>query len=271
MVIDGTEYHLPVNDGKNNLHSDQTSFITMWDVDDQGDNYITFVHTRADMEDGLPGDRRFETTYTLLPDGIRIDYHVTSSRPTYINPTNHSYFNLAGNAGGSALGQTLRLYASAFTPLGEGKIPSGEIRPVRGTAFDFTSAKPIKGNGKLLPAAWAQDPASGRTMTVYTTMPGVQLYTANYTDIENGKNGAHYRPRGAFCLETQFFPDNLHHDNFVHSVFGGDTELTSATFFRFSAEQYSVLERKANAGKSNAPKEDAQKEDVYRRVRREGA
>ena len=296
VVIDGTEYHLPVNDGKNNLHSDQTSFTTMWDVDGQGDNYITFVHTRADMEDGLPGDRRFETTYTLLPDGIRIDYHVTSSRPTYINPTNHSYFNLAGNAGGSALGQTLRLYASAFTPLGEGKIPSGEIRPVRGTAFDFTSAKPIgqdiedgdpqlilgggydhnfvidgyKGNGKLLPAAWAQDPASGRTMTVYTTMPGVQLYTANYTDIENGKNGAHYRPRGAFCLETQFFPDNVHHDNFVHSVFGGNTELTSATFFRFSAEQYSVLERKANAGKSNAPKEDAQKEDVYKEDAQKG-
>ena len=143
VVIDGTEYHLPVNDGKNNLHSDQTSFTTMWDVDGLDENSITFVHTRADMEDGLPGDRRFETAYTLLPDGIRIDYHVTSSRPTYINPTNHSYFNLAGNAGGSALGQTLRLYASAFTPLGEGKIPTGEIRPVGGTAFDFTTAKTI--------------------------------------------------------------------------------------------------------------------------------
>ena len=263
LVIDGAEYHLPANEGKNNLHSDKTSFITMCDVADQGEDFITFVQTRADMEDGLPGDRRFETTYTLLADGLRIDYHVTSTRATYINPTNHSYFNLAGAAGGNVGGQDLRIFASAYTPIGNEMIPTGEIRPVRGTAFDFLESKPIgrdiesgdpqlvlangydhnfvidgyKGDGTLLPVACAQDPASGRVLTVSSTMPGVQLYTANFTDIAKGKNGVHYRPGGAFCLETQFFPDNIHHDNFAHSVFGGDTELRSATIFGFSVSE----------------------------------
>ena len=260
VVIDGTEYHLPVNDGNNNLHSDMRSFKTLWEVARQDDDSITFVHTRADMEDGLPGDRRFETTYTLLPEGIRVDFYVTSTRPSYINPTNHSYFNLAGAADGSVLAQTLRMYASAFTPLGEGQIPTGEIRPVQGTPFDFLTDKTIgqdigssdpqivlaggfdhnfvidgyTGDGSLLPVARAEDPASGRIMTVFTTMPGVQLYTANFTDAANGKNGVHYRPRSGFCLETQFFPDNVHHDNFEHAIFGGGKDLLAATIFSFT-------------------------------------
>ena len=141
VVIDGTEYHMTVNEGQNNLHSDKQSFVTMWDVAAQGEDFITFAQERADLSDGLPGDRRFEVTYRLLPDGVGVEYYVTSSRPTYLNPTNHSYFNLAGDASGSILDQTLRLYASAYTPLAEGQIPSGEILPVKGTALDFTSAK----------------------------------------------------------------------------------------------------------------------------------
>jgi aldose 1-epimerase len=290
FTLNGKTYTMAKNDNANNCHSGPDSYnYRLWDVFSHTESALCLTLESPNGDQGFPGRAKIRVTYTLEhPGTLRITYDGISDEDTVFNMTNHSYFNLAGNAGGSALGQTLHLYASAFTPLGEGKIPTGEIRPVGGTAFDFTTAKPIgrdiengdsqlilgggydhnfvidgyKGNGKLLPAAWAQDPASGRTMTVYTTMPGVQLYTANYTDIENGKNGAHYRPRGAFCLETQFFPDNLHHDNFVHSVFGGDTELTSATFFRFSAEQYSVLERKANAGKSDAPKGDARNGDA---------
>lgn len=215
------------------------------------------------MSDGLPGDRRFEVTYTLLADGVRVAYHVTSTRPTYINPTNHSYFNLAGEASGSILDQTLRMYAAEYTPLAEGQIPSGQIIPVKGTAFDFLTPKTFglemestepqmvlaggydhnfviegyTGDGSMLTAACASDPASGRVMTVMTDMPGVQLYTANFTDVKNGKNGVHYGKRSGFCLETQFFPDNVHHDNFRKAIFGGDTDLRTATEFRFSAAE----------------------------------
>lgn len=260
VVIDGIEYHMTVNEGRNNLHSDKQSFVTMWDVAAQGEDFITFAQERADLSDGLPGDRRFEVTYRLLPDGVGVEYFVTSTRPTYLNPTNHSYFNLAGDASGSILDQTLRLYASAYTPLAEGQIPSGEILPVQGTAFDFLSAKAFgleidssepqmvlaggydhnfvidgyTGDGTMLPAACAADPASGRVMNVSTDLPGVQLYTANFTDVQNGKKGAHYGKRSAFCLETQFFPDNVHHDNFRKAIFGGDTELRTTTIFTFS-------------------------------------
>ena len=263
VVIDGTEYHMTVNEGSNNLHSDKKSFVTMWDIAAQGEDFITFAQERADMSDGLPGDRRFEVTYTLLADGVRVAYHVTSTRPTYINPTNHSYFNLAGEASGSILDQTLRMYAAEYTPLAEGQIPSGQIIPVKGTAFDFLTPKTFglemestepqmvlaggydhnfviegyTGDGSMLTAACASDPASGRVMTVMTDMPGVQLYTANFTDVKNGKNGVHYGKRSGFCLETQFFPDNVHHDNFRKAIFGGDTDLRTATEFRFSAAE----------------------------------
>ncbi len=262
VVIGGTEYHMMVNEGNNNLHSDKKSFVTMWDVAAQGEDFITFVQERGDLADGLPGDRRFEVTYNLLPDGVRVDFHVTSTRPSYINPTNHSYFNLAGEGSGSILDQTLRMFSSAYTPLGEGQIPTGEILPVQGTAFDFLAPKTFgldmessdpqmvlaggydhnfavdgyKGNGELLPVACAADPASGRVMNVASDMPGVQLYTANFTDDKNGKSGHHYAKRSGFCLETQFFPDNVHHDNFRKAIFGGDTELRSSTVFSFSAD-----------------------------------
>ena len=259
LVIAGVEYHLPVNEGNNNLHSDKTSFITLWQTEEQSDDSVTFVHRRAHLEDGLPGNRCFKVTYTLELDGLRIDFDAESDQLTYINPVNHSYFNLAGADSGSVLGQTLRIHASAITPLGAGQIPTGEILPVDGTPFDFRTAKTIgseignddpqlvlaggydhnfvidgySGDGALLPVAEACDPESGRTMEVLSTQPGVQLYTANFTDVANGKTGVHYVPRGAFCLETQFFPDNIHHENFVQSVFGGENPLHAATLFRF--------------------------------------
>ena len=232
----------------------------MWDVAAQEEEFITFVQERGHLSDGLPGNRRFEVTYKLLPDGVRIDFYVTSTRPTYINPTNHSYFNLAGEASGSILDQTLQMFSSAYTPLGQGQIPTGEILPVQGTAFDFLTPKAFgpslestepqmvlaggydhnfvidgyTGDGKLLPVACAADPASGRVMNVVSSMPGVQLYTANFTDEKNGKCGHYYGKRSGFCLETQFFPDNVHHDNFQDAIFGGGTDLRSSTVFSFS-------------------------------------
>jgi aldose 1-epimerase len=263
VVIGGTEYHMTVNEGNNNLHSDKKSFVTMWDVAAQEEEFITFVQERGHLSDGLPGDRRFEVTYKLLPDGVRIDFYVTSTRPTYINPTNHSYFNLAGEASGSILDQTLQMFSSAYTPLGQGQIPTGEIIPVQGTAFDFLTPKAFgpglestepqmvlaggydhnfvidgyTGNGTLNPVACAADPASGRVMNVASTMPGVQLYTANFTDEKNGKAGHYYGKRSGFCLETQFFPDNVHHDNFQDAIFGGGTDLCASTVFSFSVTE----------------------------------
>ncbi len=262
FTIEGKDYHLPVNEGPNNLHSDKISFRRFYEAE-TGENSVTFRRMFPDGEGGFPGNRDISVTYTVDRDSIRIDYAVDTDAPTYLSPTNHSYFNLAGQGSGSVDGQTLCLRCSAYTPVGEGSIPTGEIRPVAGTVFDFTSPKEIgrdlslqdpelmrtggaydhnlvidgwKGDGTLLLFAEASDPVSGRRMQALTDMPGVQLYAAGKMHVEGAKGGLTYGPRAAFCLETQFFPDTPHHDNFPSSLFGPDRPLRSATVYRFSAE-----------------------------------
>ena len=260
FVIGGVEYHIPANEGANNLHSDMMFYKRLFNTHADGDS-VTFVLGLPDGDAGFPGNRIFSITYTLTDEDLRIDYHAKSDKKTVINLTNHSYFNLAGEDSGSIADHVMKLNCSCFTKIVKGAIPTGEITPVKGTALDFTEAKPIgrdldsdeeqmtlvsgydhnfvidgyTGNGELLLAGEVCDPASGRVMQVLTTVPGMQVYTANFLNDEHGKGGRTYGPRSGLALETQFFPDNVHHDNFPSSIFGADTEYDSTTIYRFPA------------------------------------
>ena len=236
FVIGGVEYHIPANEGANNLHSDMMFYKRLFNTHADGDS-VTFVLGLPDGDAGFPGNRIFSITYTLTDEDLRIDYHAKSDKKTVINLTNHSYFNLAGEDSGSIADHVMKLNCSCFTKIVKGAIPTGEITPVKGTALDFTEAKPI---GRDLDSDEEQmtlvcDPASGRVMQVLTTVPGMQVYTANFLNDEHGKGGRTYGPRSGLALETQFFPDNVHHDNFPSSIFGADTEYDSTTIYRFPA------------------------------------
>jgi aldose 1-epimerase len=190
-----------------------------------------------------------------------LHYHASSDRDTIFNLTNHSYFNLAGqNSGRNIEDHIVYFNADGYTPIAKGSIPTGKIDSVKGTPFDFTVPEKVGArinddfdqlkiaggydhnyvindyDGKTLrEAAWAQDPASGRRMTVSTTLPGVQFYTGNYvTKIDYGKSGAGYDKRSGMCFESQYFPDSANDPAFEKPVFGPDRDYDAVTEFRFS-------------------------------------
>ena len=260
FVIDGEEFHLPVNERSNNLHSDKMFYKRFFNTE-IGDDSVSFSISLPDKDAGFPGNRDFTITYSLTDEDLRIDYKVTSDKKTVINMTNHSYFNLAGEDSGSILDQIVKLNCSYATKVDACLIPTGEIVPVKGTALDFTQPKPIgrdigsdeeqmqfaggydhnfvidgyTGDGTILMAGEVYDPASGRVMQVLTSVPGIQFYTANTTRAEGGKNGRTYGPKSAYALETQFFPDNVHHANFPQAVFGPGRDYVTTTIYRFPA------------------------------------
>jgi aldose 1-epimerase len=275
--IDGHVWQMPVNDGPNNLHTDYDtgSHKRIWDAEQKDDNTVAFTLAIPDGEFGTPGNRRMQICYTVTDEGaVRLHYHGSSDRNTLLNPTNHAYYNLAGQASGCIGKQVLQLFCSHYTPVVKGAIPTGEIASVKGTPLDFTEPKPIGRdieadfeqlklvggydhnvivdgytaarkpadpadgqNVTLSHAAMAYDPESGRQMDVYTTLPGVQFYAGNFIDVKNGKGGFHYQNRMAFCLETQYFPDSMNHENFEHPVFGPGREYDSVTEYRFSVRK----------------------------------
>ena len=223
---------------------------------------VEFSRMSPDMEQGFPGNLDMTVSYSLTEEGeVVIEYFADCDQDTICNLTNHSYFNLSGEQADTILDHVLMLKSDAFTPTDGGLIPTGEIRDVTGTPMDFRVAKPIgqdidsdyeqmifgggydhnfvidgyKGDGSLLTAGEEYDPASGRVMEVLTTVPGIQFYTANGMVAEGGKKGRTYGPRSAYALETQFFPDNVHHDNFPKAIFGPGRDYVQTTVYRFPA------------------------------------
>lgn len=258
--IDGVEYHADVNDGPNNLHSDFKNGYhkRLWNAT-TGDNFVTFSLEDEDGNMGFPGTKRIQITYTLTEDNaLELHYHGSSDKKTILNLTNHTYFNLDGHDAGNIEDHELQLNCSNYTPVVKGAIPTGEIAPVAGTVMDFTKSKKVgkdinenfkqlkltKGydhnwvidgwDGKLREFARVKGPKSGRVMTCYTTLPGVQFYAGNCIATQTGKDGVVYGKRSGLCLETQYYPDTINHKNFPSCVFGGKKEYDSVTVYKFS-------------------------------------
>ena len=261
FTLDGVEYRLAANDGPNHIHGGRKNFSqVVWEsaalpASEQASG-VRFTYHSPDGEEGYPGNLTASVTYTLTDENeLRLDYEARTDKTTLVNLTNHAYFNLAGN--GDVLDEELWLATNRYTPADEQLIPTGEIATVKGTPLDFTTPtaigarieqlKPrvngydhnyvLGGDGKTLQlCARARDPKTGRVMEVSTTQPGVQLYTGNHLHNPVGTEGVTFGANHpAFCLETQHFPDSIHHPNFPSVILRPDQVFQSTTVFKFSA------------------------------------
>lgn len=259
--VQGKKYQLAVNDRKvNNLHTDLKNGFhkRVWDAV-PGKNSVTFSLKKKHGEMGHPGNMTVSVTYSLTDKNeLKITYHAESDKDTVINMTNHSYFNLSGPRSDSIEAVKLTIHASSFTPVDQLAIPTGEILPVKGTPLDFTKEKAIgrdiekkvykqikicggydhnwvvdDWNGKVKLIACARDVKSGRSMEVYTDLPGVQFYSGNFIGSNIGKEGFRNGKRKGFCLETQYFPNCAAEKNFVQPVFGPGRDYDTTTIYKF--------------------------------------
>ena len=255
----GKQYSLAVNNGPNHLHGGIKGFNkVVWHVVDASKSGIKMEYFSVDGEEGYPGNLKISVTYTLTDaNELRTEYYATTDKTTVVNLAGHSYFNLAGEGSGRVYDQELMINGKFYTPTDETNIPTGEILSVKGTPLDFTSPKKIGQDidkedqqlkfgagydhnwvldhctGTMGLAATAHDPFSGRVMEVYTTQPGVQLYTANWIDGEKGKGGKKYGRRWAFCLETQHFPDAINKPHFPSTILNPGEEYKHTCMYKF--------------------------------------
>lgn len=260
FTLDGKEYKLAANNAPNHIHGGPGGFDKqVWEtriLPAQSDRVaVEFTYLSRDGEEGYPGNLSVSVTMTLTSDGeLRIDYRATTDKPTPINLTNHSYFNLAGS--GNVLDHVLTIEADHYTPADQQLIPTGEIKPVRGTALDFTLPERVgaridqlrptpdgydhnfvlnSGGKSLARAARVVEPKSGRVMEVLTTEPGVQLFTANFMDGHmKGTGGVVYPKHAGLCLETQHYPDSINKPGFPSVVLRPGQTFNSTTVFKFS-------------------------------------
>ena len=257
--LDGHTYHIPKNNGDNALHGGLIGFDkVIWEAKEIPDG-VELTHVSKDGDQGFPGTLTTHVRYTASGGALRIDYSATTDKDTVLNLTNHSYFNLKGQGNGDVLGTVLTIDASRMTPVDASLIPTGELKPVEGTPFDFRKPHGIgeridaddeqlklglgydhnfvldHPEGKLSEAAEAYEPSTGRILRVLTTEPGVQLYTGNHLDGSiTGKEGRVYKARYAFCLETQHFPDSPNHLQFPTTELKPGQKFHSVTVYEFS-------------------------------------
>ena len=268
FTLDGTTYTLATNNGPNHLHGGLRGFDkVVWKCApfaQDGASGAVFTHTSPHGDEGYPGTLAVQVAY-MLNDGdeLSVDYRATTDRPTVVNLTQHSYFNLAGAGRGDVLGHDLTLHAVHYTPVDETLIPLGVQAPVAYTPFDFRTPARIgarigdgdaqleRGGGYdhnfvLTPptgraprhAAHVYEPTTGRTLDVHTTEPGVQFYSGNFLDGSiSGKDGRPYGPRAGFCLETQHFPNSPNEPRFPSTVLRPGDEYRSRTIFQFGVRQ----------------------------------
>ena len=261
ITVDGQVYQLPQNNGPNCLHGGPNGWqYAVYDVVEATPSRLEMALVSPDGDNGFPGTVQVRVTYTLDENNaLRIDYHASTDRPTVVNMTNHSYFNLNGDLGTDIHNHLLQIDADRFTPIDEVSIPLGEHLPVEGSPFDFRTAKPIgqaigaddpqlgrgydhnfvlNHPGLESPSAKLHSPRTGITMEVYTTAPGVQLYTGNFLDGVTGKGGVRYPVRSAVCLETQQYPDSPnHHWPESTGYLYPDSPFASTTIFKFINKQ----------------------------------
>jgi aldose 1-epimerase len=256
--LDGKTYQLAVNNGPNHLHGGVKGFDkVLWLAEPAGGSAVRFSYTSPDGEEGYPGTLAVTVVMTLTEaNELRIDYEATTDKTTPVNLTNHSYFNLDGQ--GDVLGHELMIAADHYTPSNGRLIPTGEIQPVKGTPMDFTTPQRIgsrfaelrndprgydnnfvlnSGGKSLALAARVCAATSGRIMEVFTTEPGVQLYTANFLDGSlTGKGGVVYRQHTGFCLETQHFADSVNKPNFPSIILRPSHTYRQTTVYQFKIQ-----------------------------------
>lgn len=253
--LDGRDYALTPNENANNLHSGPEFYHTrMWTVTACSDTSVSFHLDSPNGDQGFPGNASIDVTYTMdEKGGLHISYDATCDRDTVFNLTNHSYFNLAGEqCTNTAMDQLLMLPARVFAVADAESVPTGEMRSVEGTPMDFRTPKAIgrdinedyeplnlqggyDHNFEVFcnPCAVLSDPISGRTMAVYTDLPGIQFYAGNFLQ-ETGKGGVTYGKRSGIALETQFYPDSIHHPEWKQPITKAGEKYHTETIYRFS-------------------------------------
>lgn len=261
FTIQDKTYELEKNDNGNNLHSGTNYYNKrIWNVGEKTDSKIEFVLHSPDGDQGYPGTLDMYVTYELTEDNeLRLTYDAVPDQDTIINMTNHSYFNLDGHDSGDVLKELVTLDADYFTRADAQSIPTGELVDVTGTPMDFRMPRALgeaidadyeavqlgkgydhnwvlKNNGKFDKVAQAVSEKSGIVMEVWTDLPGIQMYTANFLDNEQGKNGAVYGVRDAVCFETQYFPDAVHHENFVSPICKKGMPYHTVTSYKFETK-----------------------------------
>lgn len=257
--LDGTTYHLPINNGPNSLHGGIEGFnAKVWEVVEQSLFEIKLHYRAQDGEEGYPGNLDVWVTYTATKDNrLVIHYEAKTDKPTLAAFTNHAYFNLAGEASGVVDDHVLQVFADKYTPFDDTAVPTGEILPVEGTPMDFR--QPVRIGDRMHLPFFAKDPgrgidnnwclcagdapkelrhaatveADGRTMECWTTMKGMQVYTGNYIEQHAGKSGTMYDIQHAVCLEAQQWPDSIHHADFPNVVLRPGEKLDEITEYRF--------------------------------------